>query len=82
MIRSARLVPSLLGALLGIYLYRAIVAWTLRMGLPAGNIRLVTAAVVVIAIMARMQARGAFVTGRRSRQRIDFLENDRVSPIL
>lgn len=85
MIRSTRLVPSLLGALLGIYLYRAIVAWTLRMGLPAGNIRLVTAAVVVVAIIARMQARGVFATegrGRMKRQRIDYLENDRVSPIL
>jgi putative ABC transport system permease protein len=87
-IRSNRLVPGILGALLGIYVYRVIVAWALRQGLPSGNIRLITALVVVVAIVVRTQLRsylavpGSKAAAVRRRNRVEFLENDVVAPIL
>jgi len=68
--------------------YRFVVAWVLRIGLKPGDVRLVTSAAVVVAIVVRLRLHWIFfIPGtssamRRRRDRIQFLEEDRVTPIL
>jgi putative ABC transport system permease protein len=88
LIRSRRLWAGVLSAIVGIVVYRFVVAWVLRLGLKPGDVRLVTSAAVIVAIIARLRLHWIFfVPGttsamRRRRDRIQFLEEDRVTPIL
>jgi putative ABC transport system permease protein len=88
LVRSRRLWAGILGAILGMVVYRFVVAWVLRLGLKPGDVRLVTSAAVVIAILVRLRLHWIFfIPGtksamRRRRDRIQFLEEDHVSPIL
>jgi putative ABC transport system permease protein len=87
-IRSRRIWAGVLGVLLGMVLYRFVVAWVLRLGLKPGDVRLVTSITVIVAIFIRLRLHWVFfVPGtksamRRRRDRIQFLEEDRVTPIL
>lgn len=87
-IRGSSILAGVAAAVVGIFVYRLAVAWALRLGLPANDIRLITAAIVVGALSLRSHGRG-LVAGvgprgraRRRRDRADYLEADRVLPIL
>jgi putative ABC transport system permease protein len=88
LVRSNRLWAGVLGVVFGIVAYRYVVAWVLRQGINPGDVRLVTSLVVVVAIVVRLRLHWIFfVPGtssamRRRRDRIQFLEEDRVTPIL
>jgi putative ABC transport system permease protein len=88
LVRSRRLWAGVLSAILGMVVYRFVVAWVLRIGLKPGDVRLVTSAAVVVAIVVRLRLHWIFfIPGtssamRRRRDRIQFLEEDRVTPIL
>jgi putative tryptophan/tyrosine transport system permease protein len=87
-IRSLRVFPSVIAVLAGVLIYRFVVVGTLELGLPPSDIRLVTAAIVVAAIV--FQARlfsfaswpGTAAATRRRRDRLQFFEDDRVTPII
>jgi putative ABC transport system permease protein len=87
-IRSKRMWAGILAVIVGMLIYRWVVAWVLRLGMAPGNVRLITSLTVVVAIALRLRLRWfAFVPGtasavRRRRERIQFLEEDRVTPIL
>lgn len=87
-IRSPRPVPAIAGVLLGVLIYRTIVAWTLEQGMNPNYVRLVTALVVVVVIAARTQAHGLIAlpgtaaARRRRRERTQFYEEDHVASII
>ncbi|HEY8583485.1 MAG TPA: hypothetical protein VIL49_11080, partial [Capillimicrobium sp.] len=57
-IRSPRPIPAIAGVLIGVVVYRMIVAWTIQQGMNPNYVRLVTALVVVVVIAARTQSHG------------------------
>ncbi|GAA1508216.1 ABC transporter permease [Nocardioides humi] len=87
-IRSDRPVLALAAVVLGVLVYRFIVAWTLENGGSANSLRMVTSIAVIVVLVARSHgsswARGISASARAQRRRIqtDYLEADRVSPIL
>ncbi len=88
LVRSKRMWAGIAAAILGILVYRFVVAWVLRQGMAPGNVRLVTSLTVIVAIVVRTRMHWiVFIPGtasalRRRRDRIQFLEEDRVTPIL
>jgi putative ABC transport system permease protein len=88
LIPSGRLVPSVIGAILGLIVYRWVVSIALRIGLSPNYLQLVTASMVVIAIALRSHLRsliglpGTATAARLRRERIQFFEDDRVAPII
>lgn len=88
MIRSERVAVNVASVLLGVIVYRCIVALSLRLGIPPNSVRLITALLVFAFIAARIHGKGAFTRsgfeGWRSRRRkhLQFLENDRVASLL
>lgn len=87
-IRSDRPLFALSAVVLGVLLYRYVVAWTLENGGSANSLRLVTSLAVLVVLVMRSHAsswlKGMSAKARAHRRRvqIDFLEADRVSPIL
>ncbi|MDQ1583738.1 MAG: putative tryptophan/tyrosine transport system permease protein [Microbacteriaceae bacterium] len=83
LIRSPKVVPAVLGVLLGLIVYRVVVAWTLDLGMNPNYVRLATAGVVVLVIGLRVLGPGAALPGtagasRQRRVRMQFYEDDRV----
>lgn len=87
-IRSDRPLYALFAVVLGVVIYRYVVAWTLENGWSANALKLITSLAVLAVLVARSHAPlwvGGFSTKARARRRriqADFLEADRVSPIL
>ncbi len=87
-IRSDKVAVGIGAVILGVIVYRCIVALSLRLGIPPNSVRLITALLVFAFIAARIHGKGTFALSgfesRRSRRRkhLQFLENDRVSSLL
>lgn len=82
--KTPRIVPSVVGVILGIFIYRVVVTLALKLGLPPYFIKLATA-VVVFAIVAfrshgfgLLALPGTATAKKAARAHLDFLENDRV----
>ncbi len=82
--KTPRIVPSVVGVIVGILIYRVVVTLALKLGLPPYFIKLVTA-VVVFAIVAFRSHGFGFVAlpgteraRKAAREHLDYLENDRV----
>jgi putative ABC transport system permease protein len=87
LIRSPHMLPNIVSVLLGILTYRAIVALTLRVGLPPNNLRLVTAVILILALVSRTHAGllawpGSARARKLGRSNTQFLEDDKVMPVL
>jgi putative ABC transport system permease protein len=68
LVGSARSVSlGVLGALMGAVLFRLLVAIAIRMGLEANDLKLITAVVVLVAIVAPGRIKD--LAGRRARKR-------------
>jgi putative ABC transport system permease protein len=85
-IRSPRPIPAIASVLLGILIYRIVVAWTLARGMDPNYVKFVTAAVVVLVVAFRTEGRG-LISARgslaaRRRARSQFYEHDVVAPFL
>lgn len=84
LIRSERIVFGLASVVVGVVVYRWVVAICLRIGIPPNNLKLITALIVVGFIAARLHGSNLSVlTDRRLRARrhVQFLENDRVTSL-
>lgn len=87
-IRSTRVLPSVIAVVAGVLIYRFVVVGTLELGLPPSDIRLVTAMIVVAAIVFQGRllsfagSLGAVASTRRRRDSLQFFEDDRVTPII
>lgn len=87
-IRSDRPALALAAVVFGVLVYRFIVAWTLENGGSANSLRLVTSVAVLVVLVARSHGslwlKGFSARARSQRRRIrsDYLEADRVNPIL
>lgn len=87
-VHSPRVIPAVLGVLLGIVLYRIIVTWALELGLNPNYLKLATAVVVVAVVALRANARGLIAfpgtsLGRKARRaRTEFYEGDHVANFL
>ncbi len=82
--KTPRIVPSIIGVILGIFIYRVVVTLALKLGLPPYFIKLATA-VVVFAIVAIRSHGFGFIAipgteraRKAAREHLDYLENDRV----
>lgn len=88
MVRSQNVLASIVSVILGVVVYRCIVAASLRMGIPPNSVKLITAVLVFAFIAARIHGRSMFVVpglpgwAARRRKYVQFLENDRVSSLL
>lgn len=87
-VRSDKVAVGVASVIIGVILYRCIVALSLRLGIPPNSVRLITALLVFAFIAARIHGKGTLTfsgfEGWRSRRRkhLQFLENDRVSSLL
>jgi putative tryptophan/tyrosine transport system permease protein len=88
MIRSDKVAVGIAAVIVGVVIYRCIVALSLRLGVPPNSVRLITAMLVFAFIAARIHAKGSFSRSgfeswrNRRRKHLQFLENDRVSSLL
>jgi putative ABC transport system permease protein len=87
-VRTPRVAPAISGVVLGVLVYRIIVAWALELGLNPNYLQLTTA-VLVIAIVGlrtsgrRLKAIPGTLAARRSRMdQLKFYEEDRVASFL
>lgn len=82
--KTPNIVPSIIGVLIGILVYRVVVTLALKLGLPPYFVKLVTALVVFTIIAMRshglrmLALPGTAAARRNARDRLEFLENDRV----
>ncbi len=82
--KTPKIIPSILGVLLGILVYRVVVTIALKLGLPPYFVKLVTALVVfgIIAVRANglglIAIPGTKAAKKNARERLEYLENDRV----
>ncbi|MDR6758779.1 putative ABC transport system permease protein [Mycoplana sp. BE70] len=82
--KTPRIIPSIAGVILGILVYRVVVTLALKLGLPPYFVKLVTAVVVFAIVALRSHGLGLFaVPGtaaakKNARDRLEYLENDRV----
>ena len=82
--KTSRIVPSIIGVIVGIFIYRVVVTLALKLGLPPYFVKLVTAAVVFAIVAFRSHGLGllALPGSRRakaaSREHLEYLESDRV----
>lgn len=87
-IRSDKVAIGVISVIVGVIIYRCIVALSLRMGIPPNSVRLITALLVFAFIAARIHGKGTLTIsgfeGWRARRRkhVQFLENDRVTTLL
>lgn len=88
MIRSDKVAIGIAAVVVGVIVYRCIVALSLRLGVPPNSVRLITAVLVFAFIAARIHGNGTFSRSgleswrARRRKHLQFLENDRVSSLL
>lgn len=88
MIRSDKVAIGIASVIVGVVVYRCIVALSLRLGVPPNFVRLITAVLVFAFIAARIHGKGTFSQAgfeswrSRRRKHLQFLENDRVSSLL
>lgn len=81
---TPKIVPAILGVLLGILVYRVVVTIALKLGLPPYFVKLVTALVVFAIIALRANGLGLIAlpgtaaAKKNARDRLEYLENDRV----
>jgi len=82
--KTPKIVPSIIGVLLGILVYRVVVTLALKLGLPPYFVKLVTALVVFAIIAIRSHGLGLLAlpgtaaARKNARDRLEYLENDRV----
>jgi putative ABC transport system permease protein len=82
--KTPRIIPSIIGVIFGILVYRVVVTLALKMGLPPYFVKLATALVVFTIIAIRghgfglLALPGSARARQRSREHLEFLENDRV----
>ncbi|PWJ84575.1 putative ABC transport system permease protein [Pseudaminobacter salicylatoxidans] len=82
--KTPRIVPSIVGVILGIFIYRVVVTLALKLGLPPYFIKLATAIVVFIIVAMRSHGFGFIAlpgserARKAAREHLDYLENDRV----
>ncbi len=82
--KTPKIVPAILGVLLGILVYRVVVTIALKLGLPPYFVKLVTALVVFAIIAVRANGLGLIAwpgtqaARKNARERLEYLENDRV----
>lgn len=82
--KTPKIVPAILGVLLGILVYRVVVTIALKLGLPPYFVKLVTALVVFAIIAVRANGLGLIAlpgtqaAKKNARDRLEYLENDRV----
>lgn len=82
--KTPKIIPSILGVLLGILVYRVVVTIALKLGLPPYFVKLVTALVVFAIIAVRANGLGLIAlpgtraAKKNARERLEYLENDRV----
>lgn len=87
-IRSDKVAVGIGAVILGVIVYRCIVALSLRLGIPPNSVRLITALLVFAFIAVRIHGKGTFARSgleswrSRRRKHLQFLENDRVSSLL
>lgn len=84
-VRTNNLIVSVGSVILGVVVYRCLVALSLRIGISPNYVRLLTAVLVFVVVAMRIHGDG-LLSGlssegrkRRKRKRVQFLENDRVA---
>lgn len=82
--KTSRIIPSIIGVIVGIFIYRVVVTLALQLGLPPYFVKLVTAVVVFTIVAFRSHGLGliALPGSQRSknaaREHLEYLESDRV----
>lgn len=82
--KTSRIIPSIIGVIVGIFIYRVVVTLALKLGLPPYFVKLVTAVVVFTIVAFRSHGLGLLAlpgTQRAksaSREHLEYLESDRV----
>ncbi|WOC16594.1 ABC transporter permease [Pseudochrobactrum sp. MP213Fo] len=82
--KTSRIIPSVIGVIVGILVYRIVVTLALKLGLPPYYVKLVTAVVVFAIVALRSHGFSLFAlpgteaAKKNARERLEYLENDRV----
>ncbi|MCC5989235.1 MAG: hypothetical protein JJT95_16300 [Pararhodobacter sp.] len=82
---SEKIIPGIIAVLVGVVVYRIVIAFCLRAGIPPANLKLLTTLIVLAFIAIRMHGGGLYRIRewrQRRRQHIQFLEENRVVKLI